>query len=129
MSVKFINPRALLSGEYSMLVTSEGSTAQIVDVVREASLNGLSFISVPTDFGTLYLDPDIEVGVPDEEPRVFCLYFVGYSREEAFAGLPFDSMESAEDYRNNEGGNIYSAQVSVLGSGFLQAEDTLTEEG
>lgn len=41
------------------------------------------------------------------------IYFVGANKNEAFAGLPFDSAESAESYQEDEGGTIYSATAIV----------------
>lgn len=41
------------------------------------------------------------------------IYFVGNTVEEALAGLPFDSAESADSYANDAGGNVYAATAHV----------------
>lgn len=47
---------------------------------------------------------------------IITVYFVGYSPTDALKGLPFDSAESAEDYRQdtNPSLHIYRAPAMVL---------------
>lgn len=47
------------------------------------------------------------------EAKEFTLYFVGYDAEDATKGLAFDSIESAESYAQDEGGDIYSVTCYV----------------
>lgn len=41
------------------------------------------------------------------------LYLVGNNEWEALRGMPFDSIESADSYANDEGGNIYEVTAWV----------------
>lgn len=43
------------------------------------------------------------------------IYYVGYDAKSALEdSAPFDSIESASDHADNEGGNVYSATAIVL---------------
>jgi hypothetical protein len=58
------------------------------------------------------------------EARELTLYFVGYTLNEAINGLPFDSIESAESYAQDEGGDIYSVPCYIpTAPGFYTKEN------
>lgn len=45
--------------------------------------------------------------------RDFTVWFVGDTIEEARERMPFDACESASEYADDEGGNVYSATVTL----------------
>jgi nitrous oxide reductase accessory protein NosL len=49
------------------------------------------------------------------------LYLVGMNEEGAISGLPFDSIESAQSYADDEGGNVYSV-LAVIDFGTIRLE-------
>lgn len=41
------------------------------------------------------------------------LYLVGNTEADALEGMPFDSIESADSYANDEGGEIYEVSAWI----------------
>lgn len=41
------------------------------------------------------------------------LYLVGYTEDDARESLPFDSIESAQSYADDQGGDIYSVTATI----------------
>ena len=59
---------------------------------------------------------DAEVAyINDDQPHTVTVYYVSGSDDpdEILEGLPFDSIESAESYAQDEGGDIYSFTATI----------------
>lgn len=48
-----------------------------------------------------------------QNPIELTLYLVGYSKEDALGGMPFDSPDSAESYISDQGGKLYSVTAYI----------------